>query len=160
MRIGVIVALMVFMLLPSSGAFADSGLVDKFTDAQLVEILKDDGYRAVELLEAGVVFVKIDGYSYVILNNENGDVQTYYALTGVSLSYEDINEWNRTKGLSRAYLDEEHDPTIESDLLADGGLTAKHVTEFFRVFIDSVGSFREFVRVCDKATTLSSPEIK
>jgi len=45
--------------------------------------------------------------------------EIFNAIAGVKISYEDINEWNRRKRLSRAYLDSDKDPTLESDLLAN-----------------------------------------
>lgn len=119
--------------------------VDGYTDAELVQIFKDDGYSNIDLFQKGAISVEIDGKTYVLINHKDGDLQGYYSIRGADISYGDINEWNRTKRLSRAYLDSDGDSVIESDLLSDGGLTKRRVTEFFKVFRISVGKFRTFI---------------
>ena len=126
-------------------AFADEALKNRFSDEELVDILKSEGYSATKILKKGAIQVKVNGTSFLLFNNVDGDLQTAYALSGVTLGYDDINEWNRTKRLSRAYLDREMDPVLEADLLANGGLTPRHVSEFFNVFKDSADAFKRFV---------------
>ena len=137
-------SMVLFLLLPSV-TWAETMLKNRFSDVELVEMMKSDGYSAVSRLKDGVISIRVDGVTYALLNNSDGDLQTYYAISDVKLSYEDINEWNRTMRLSRAYLDADKDPALEADLLANGGLTQKNVTEFFRVFLGSVKVFKEFV---------------
>ena len=151
MKIRIISILVAICLLVPMLVFADSTLTDNYSDSELIQVIKDEGYSAVKVIKDGVLRIKIDGRSYLLLNKYDGDLQAYYAVSGVKISYEDINEWNRTKRLSRAYLDSDKDPTLESDLLANGGLTGKHITEFFRIFTRSVGSFRKFVIKHDKS---------
>ena len=139
-----LVFLLLVMLLPM-GALAGPELVQRFTDEQLVNILKADGYYAVSILDPGELLIKIDGHPHLLYVEDDGDLRAYYGISGVKVSYQDINTWNRTKRLSRAFLDEENDPVLESDLLANGGLTPKHVTEFLRVFVDSANAFHDFV---------------
>ncbi|WP_164549108.1 YbjN domain-containing protein [Amphritea opalescens] len=132
------------LLLPLQ-AFADSALSNRFSDSELVRIMKGEGYGAVKKIDDGSIRVKIDGRTYMLFNQDDGDLQAYYGIGGTSISYRDINSWNRTKRLSRAYLDSDRDPVLEADLLANGGLTVENVTEFFKVFVGSVEHFREFI---------------
>ena len=125
--------------------FAEPTSTEKYSDSELVQILKDEGYSSVEALASLGVLVKIDGNAYLLVNLPSGDLQAYYVVTGANVSHADMNEWNRTKRLSRAYLDSDEDPVLESDLLANAGLTESHVTEFFRVFKDSAAIFRDFI---------------
>ncbi|MGB0467092.1 MAG: YbjN domain-containing protein [Pontibacterium sp.] len=132
-------------LLAPAYASAEQALSDRFSDSELVQIIKDDGYGSVKKIKDGAIRIKIEGTSYILLNKSDGDLQAYYALGGADISYRDINTWNKTKRLSRAYLDSDKDPVLEADLLANGGLSEKHVTEFFRVFKGSARAFREFI---------------
>lgn len=150
MKTGIFAILMTLCLFISTQAFAETTLTEKYSDAELIQIIKDDGYSAVTKLKDGAIKIAIDGVTLAIFNKKDGDLQAFYAASGVNVSYEDINEWNRTKRLSRAYLDTDKDPVLESDLLANGGLTKKHVTEFFRVFVTSSTLFREFLIAHDK----------
>ncbi|GHA81905.1 hypothetical protein GCM10009069_01230 [Algimonas arctica] len=56
-----------------------------------------------------------------------------------------MNTWNRTKRLSRAYIDLEGDPVVEADLLADRGITRVQFANFMTVFQTTVSQFRDFV---------------
>lgn len=132
--------------------FAEPTTTQKFSDPELVRILKDDGYQSVRKVRDGVIVIKVDGRAYVLVNLPDGDLQAYYAIGNATITYEDINEWNRTKRLSRAYLDSDRDPVLEADLLSNAGLTVRHVTEFFRVFKDSAQAvFRQFIVEHDKS---------
>ncbi len=138
-------ALSCLIISTSNGFAAECALADRFTDENLIRIVKSEGYGAVEKLNDGMIRIKVDGAGLVLFNKEDGDLQLYYSIGGADVSTDDMNEWNRTKRLSRAYLDADKDPTLESDLLANAGLTEKQVTEFLNVFKLSVGGFRAFV---------------
>lgn len=143
-KLGKAVALSIAMMLATTSAWA-AQLHDRYSDDELIQLIKDEGYSAVKKAKEGTIVIKIDGRSYVLFNKDDGDLQAYYGASGLDISYRDINEWNKTKRLSRAYLDSDKDPVIEADLLANGGLTDENVTEFFRVFKISVKAFREFI---------------
>ena len=144
-KIKLILALAVTFFMSSNLAMAGSDLVDRFTDNQLIRLLKDEGYGAVTSLKEGAIRIKINGRSYILFNLDDGDLQLYYGATGVKLTYRIINEWNRTKRLSRAYLDDKKDPVLEADLLSNGGMTNEKVAAFFRVFVQSVKKFRTYI---------------
>ena len=138
-------------LLVSGHVFAESKFTGKYSDSELIQIIKDEGYRAVTKINDGTIRIKIDGRSYLLFNENDGDLRAAYIIEHAEISYEDINEWNRTKRLSRAYIDSDNDSILESDLLANGGLTRRHVTEFFNVFKNSVKRFRKFIVEHDKS---------
>ncbi len=129
-------------VLPAAGQDA---LKTKFTDAELLGILQSEGYAA-EISKEGILIIKIDGAKYLLYNLEDGDLQFFYGISDVNVTFEDINEWNRTKRLSRAYLDSENDPCIECDLLANAGLSSDHVLQALNVFKISVSGFLDFLR--------------
>ena len=140
---------LVASLLITSHALAETKLSDGFSDDELIDIFTNEGYGAVTKLQDSYLRIKVDGLSYVLINHSDGDLQAYYGISTSGITYERINEWNRTKRLSRAYLDSDNDPILEADLLANGGLTTENVTEFFRIFMLSVDSFRSFIREQD-----------
>jgi len=146
MKIRIYALVAVMSLIASSFAFAETKLSDRYSDASLIRIMKDDGYSSVKLVKAGKIRIKVDGRSYLLFNTSSGDLQLYYGLGGAVISYKTINEWNRDKRFSRAYLDSDIDPVLEADLLANGGLTDENVTSFFSVFKSSVRAFRDFVK--------------
>ena len=151
MKLSLSAIILVFGLLLSGYASADNSLKTRYSDSELVQVMRNDGYSSVTKVRDGTIRVKIDGKSYYILNKADGDLQTYYAFTGMDISTADINEWNKTKRLSRAYLDSDNDPVIESDLLANAGMNDEHITIFFTVFRTSVDHFRDFLYARDKS---------
>ncbi len=56
-----------------------------------------------------------------------------------------VNEWNRTKSNSRAYLDSDGSVTLESDILAEGGITDDNLVYRVGVFLLSVDSFAKYI---------------
>lgn len=129
----------------SANSFAAPALHKQFSDNELINVMKADGYSAVERVKDGIIKVKVDGKTYILINNDDGDLQAYYGFSGYNISYKDVNEWNSDKRLSRAYLDSDNDPVIEADLLANAGINEEHVTEFFDVFVQSVNAYRRFL---------------
>ena len=138
-------ALLLVIVAAPSISYAKDQLKKAYTDAELVEILEDEGYRAVEILKDRVIQLKVDGRTYTLYIYDDDDLQLYFGLTGYSVDAGDINEWNRTKRLCRAYIDLENDPVVESDLMANAGYTPKQMTEWVSVFDSVARGFRRFV---------------
>lgn len=131
---------------PEGSADADPGeLVRRFSAEEVASLLRREGYGSVELLEDGNVRFKADGMTYVVYLYDDGDLQLYFALTGIHVTPEVMNEWNRTKRLSRAYLDTDQDPVLEADLLSDAGLSARMVARWVQVFVQGSGLFHAFL---------------
>ena len=144
MRSTVALTLTALMLLPAIAA-ADGQLRKSYSDDDFVEMLRDDGYRAIQKIDDRHLRIKVDGYSYDLLIYDDDDLQLYFGMTGYTLDTNDMNEWNRTRRLSRAYLDDENDPILEADLLANVGFTNAQFLEWFEVFLYSAGEFRRYL---------------
>lgn len=65
--------------------------------------------------------------------------------TAGEISYEKVNDWNRISRGSRAYLDEEGDVVLESDLYLRDGVSRDTVTQFFQRFEQSVIRFKAYL---------------
>ena len=131
---------------------SSSSLVENYSDSDVKQILRDEGYGSVRVIDDGEVRFKADGNIFVLYIHDDGDMHLYYGSTGLALNYEDINEWNRTTRLSRAYLDEDMDIALETDLLANAGLNKEMVIEMVKVFVQtSVPRFKEFAQEHDKS---------
>jgi hypothetical protein len=70
---------------------------------------------------------------------------------GYELDADDMNTWNQTKRLSRAYIDDENDPVLEADLLANAGYTEEQFLEWLQVFNFSAREFQQFLIEKDKS---------
>jgi len=131
---------------------ASTGLVESYNDNQVEQILQDEGYGSVRVIEEGKIRFKANGHIYVIYIHDDGDMHIYFGSSGLKLSYEDMNEWNRTTRLSRAYLDKDNDIALETDLLANAGINRDMVLQMVKVFVQSsTPRFIEFAKENDKS---------
>ncbi len=140
-RFGSLVAL---LCLPLAAAGQDQ-LQKSYTDQQLVDILRNDGYRAVEISDERVITIRVDGLTYVLFVYDDDDLQLYFGVTGYAVDADDMNTWNRTKRLSRAYIDDDNDSILEADLLANAGYTEEQFLEWLGVFNFSAREFQQFL---------------
>ncbi len=133
-------------LSPSAdGPSAD--MVKSFSTRELANILKSEGYGSVQIKSPNTVSFKSNGLTIGLVRYDDGDLQLYYGASGVKVTAEVINEWNRDKRLSRAYLDKDRDVAIEADQFANAGLTKAMVKNFVGIFVTtSVPSYIEFVK--------------
>ncbi len=121
------------------------GLQRRFTAPEIAEVLAAEGYGSVERLTDEAVRFKADGMSYILTIYEDGDLQLYFGLTGIAVVADVVNEWNRTRRLTRAYLDSERDPVLESDLLSDSGLSRPMLARWVQVFVQGAGLYHAFL---------------
>jgi hypothetical protein len=56
-----------------------------------------------------------------------------------------INEWNRDKRYTRAYIDKDGDPVLEADLDLEGGSSMGAIKELFRTWVTCVKLFAEHI---------------
>jgi hypothetical protein len=143
---------------PGSGAPAGSGALQESatltTDEALVKLLNDLGITDVNVRETGKILFTINDNSMALFRFPDGDLQLFYGVGGVRCPLEPINEWNKLHRHSRAYIDDESDPVLESDLLSDGGLSPEKLAVFVRAFQMSAGEFQQLlIQHCMSAQT-------
>ncbi len=128
---------------------AASDMVDSqgsYSIEQLAAMLSAAGYQQVTVKGDHLVF-NLDEIRYALFRLDDGDLQLYFGVTEQPLPLAAINEWNRTKRLSRAYIDSDGDIALEADLLANGGLNQERVLAFVSVFVrTSAPEFYQFAR--------------
>ncbi len=112
---------------------AGENLVEAFTDNQLVALLGAFGYEP-RLVEDGSITFNLAPGRVMLFNQWEGDLQLYYVMTGGHWEPPVINQWNRTRRLTRAYVDSDGDLVLEADLLAVAGVTERQVGSFVAVF--------------------------
>jgi hypothetical protein len=139
-----ILAALAVMFTPVSASAQDMMRFNSVADG--MELLRSEGYGSVEIENENAVSFRYEGSTYLLYIYDDGDIQLYYGVTGVSPSLSKINEWNRDFRLSRAYIDREGDPILESDLLADKGVTRTQVRNFFSVFFMLQDSFVDHIQ--------------
>ncbi len=80
---------------------------NQYTAHEIKEILLDEGYRSVSIMNEEIVALKIDGNNYIIVLYEDGDIQLIYGVSGVpNLFLEKVNNWNSNHRLGCLYVEE------------------------------------------------------
>lgn len=147
-----IFALGMLLLFTAAPALAGDGELRHFKLPELARVLKSEGYGSIKVNDDHVRF-KANGRTFGLYLYDDGDLQMYFGIAGVSLTAENLNEWNKNYRLSRAYLDDEGDPVLEADLLANAGINSEIIIEFVKVFVDSSAQYRSFVIEHEQAPT-------
>lgn len=150
-------------LLFATPAFATPG-GKKFTTIEgtdVVSLMQEAGHGAVlKIDEVGdpMVAVEVDGTKYVVLFYDCTDHRKCQVLQfrafwtlGKPTPIERINEWNRTRLLGRAYLDEDRDPTLEVMVRLRGGVTWDNLRDQHRWFIRALDEFQSVLAEIQEA---------
>jgi hypothetical protein len=123
-------------------AKANQQVVTTIAPEQIVKILADEGFATAAVGKDGEVKVKMNGYTvYYALNEERTVIRAQFAVKSEDVSIGKINNWNRTRRFSRAHLDEDFWPVLESELMVCDGVTAETVKTFVLGFEFSQRTF-------------------
>lgn len=107
-------------------------IVNRVTVAQVKAFMQGEGY-AVEMDANGSVVWKIDGMiTQIFVFSDGESIQFSAAFKATNTPLGKVNEWNRTRRFGRAYLDEEGDSHLESDLDLAGGVTSERIRDFLK----------------------------
>lgn len=118
--------------------------VFKSVSSQLIETLLakvDRNYREVE---NNTYVLKLNGYNLILIAGDS-DIQLLASFRGIRVTLSRINEWNKTKKFTRAYLDKDNNPALESDLDFEGGVTLESIGRFLGIFAASVDIFAKHI---------------
>ena len=116
--------------------------VVKYASSKLVEGLLEALDLTYDEINDGAYSFKMNGYK-VILVNKGEDIQIFAIFSGKKITLTRINEWNKTKRFSRAYLDDDGDAVLDADLDFEGGVTGETLLRFLKIFSDSVEAFSD-----------------
>jgi len=124
-----------------------SSVSSKYYQQRIMLLMKETGYDRVKLKSKNqAITFESDGRKLVLFIKKNGDLQLFFAISGGKWNYRTINEWNRNNRLSRAYLDKDQEPVLESDLMSGAGLSDEQISAFVRHFTQlSMNDFRRFL---------------
>lgn len=110
---------------------------------QLIEFLLGEIDSNYEEIGNNFYFFRTrDGYKVALLNADAGnsiEIATSFKVERITLSR--VNEWNRTRKFTTAYLDEDDDLILYAALKIDGGITARTLVEFIELYLTSLDLF-------------------
>lgn len=121
----------------------DNRVVQTLNSAQMTALLQDQGFSNVEIDRDDDIIVRMQGYRVLVIVRGGNYSRILYrfALAGTSATLRDVNEWNRTKLFTRAYLDNDGDPVLEMDVDLDGGVTIARIKDSIRTYNVSLAAF-------------------
>jgi len=97
---------------------------------------KDDHTWQFELGEKSVL---------LFLENANTDAQLYVGFADTTVSFGQMNQWNKTHRFTRAYADDESNPVLESDLDFAGGVTDETIKAWIQLYGSQVKAYVKFL---------------
>ncbi len=112
--------------------------------SQLIETLLDQVDRNYREVEHNTYVFKLSGYNILLIARDS-DIQLVTSFSGIRVTLSRINEWNKTKRFTRAYLDKDNDPVLEADLDFKGGVTMQSIGRFVGIFAASVDIFARHI---------------
>jgi len=131
----------VALVLTSAPAAAQ--MRERITAEQLAGLLRDKGLQGT-VNEKGNVLVTANGTKILFLISGQ-TVQAYFGLSGTSANVNTVNDWNKSKRFSRAYIDGDGDPCVELDYDLEGGVSDESIKVWFDTVTAVVKSFRSAV---------------
>ena len=129
-------AILLLSALVSLPVMAGQTVITSLDPPRVQSLLGDLGFTGSEVDEDGDVIVMMQGRPVILMiGSGNGrQVQAVVAFVGMGITMEQVNHWNETRLLSKAYIDGDGDTIFESDLDMDGGVTVDRVKDWLQTF--------------------------
>ena len=132
-------------LLTHPTAAVAQSVYETVTDTRMDGILKGMGFETT-LVKAGSFRFELNGYKVLmLLGNDNTDAQLYIGFGDMKVSPSKMNEWNKGKRFCRAYMDDDGNPVLESDLDFTGGVTEDAIKAWIKLYRGLLKSYIEFL---------------
>mgnify|MGYP005609176595 FL=1 len=141
--------LLALILVPALAQGVRTGI----TPGEMEALLKAGSYRYERVEGGGRLYfhLPLAGLRAVLFLQDcrEGSCESLLLYAGFSTdnppSLERVNEWNREKRFSRAYLDEEGDPVLEADLDLAGGVADGAIRAFLDLFEENLRAFAAWI---------------
>lgn len=147
-----------FLLTSSSTLFAQK-VFEEMSVEEMRSLLREAKYEFKETEEdqARLFDFDLDGTeSTLYFFGKSMMLQTSFSDV---IAVQAVNQWNRTERFTRAYINDNGNPFLESDLDFTGGVTEKTVTEFILAFSGSIGAYADFLSDADGEEIPLSTEV-
>lgn len=143
MRAIMAMALFVVVAVPATMARAESPVLTAISTQQAEGLFRDMGFTGIETDSDGDLIVTMQGMRVLVLvGSAKGQMMQFrFAIAGSDANMRKINDWNRTKQYSRAYLDDDGDPVLESEQDLTGGVTLDRLRDFIKTYNTSLSVF-------------------
>lgn len=142
-------ALLLSLALAGTGApraLQAQDLMTSVSDKHMESVLGDMGLTFSKGKQDHTWKVTLGDQNVILsLKNDNTDA-LLYTYIDVLTSPSKMNEWNKSKRFSRAYSDDDSNPSIESDLDFAGGVSDETIKAWIKLYRSGVTQFANFVK--------------
>lgn len=136
------VPLAAVLLGPTRVAADEPDLVTKMTAGRLERTMKSFGdVKTFTEIENNTYGFEVNGLRFLLFNRTSS--MQLRATFGGTASASRVNEWNRDKRFSKAYLNTDNHPVLEADIDLEGGVTQANVEKWMKMFVASVALFKK-----------------
>lgn len=128
-------------------------LIERATPELYIRAVTEAGYTVVNRTER---FIQVDMFGLKVqLFPQETSAQLFAGFSAEgALPAGLTNDWNRTKRFSRAYIDGDGDPVLESDLDLEGGISEAAVVAWVKTFAISLQAFNNVLFQAARRETL------
>ena len=125
------------------GGRGNAKILTTLSGEQMKKILVGEGYRGLNIDKDGDIVGRIDDIPFLIIVASDEEALLFkYSCESNDGDVGKVNEWNKNRRFSRAYVDDEGDYNLELDLVLSGGITEARVKDFFETSRISMLTFR------------------
>jgi hypothetical protein len=126
-------------------AAADAATVlQRISSQRALRLLNDAGYTDAKVDQDDDIVAKFGSETVLVLvGSEKNTVMKFRYTTSRKAALSLLNEWNRKRKFTKAYVDQDGDTTLEMDLDFAGGITEARVVDAVRTFAQSLDLFKK-----------------
>ena len=123
----------------------DDDIVIKMTARRLERIFDSfhDVKRFREIREDTYAF-EVDGLKILLFNS--GQTMQIAAIFDTRVPLTRLNQWNLSKKFTRAVMNNERKPVLDSAIELTGGVTERNIKEWLKTYVFMLKEFRKFLQ--------------
>lgn len=127
---------------------ANESVLEHLTGAEVEALFHEIGLIGTQVDDDDDVWIMMYAMPVLALvgSYEGRSIMMYFVASVEDVDVAWVNDWNAQQRWSRAYLDHDGDPVLESDLSLHGGVTRENVRIFLEGYYQSLGLFLQRLR--------------
>lgn len=120
-------------------------IVENLTTERMKRYFTDEDVR---IDRDGDVIVRMNGYQVIVFVevDDHSVLRHYTAIAGTDTTLVDLDEWNRERYFTKAYMNDEDDPALELVPNFEGGITVSNLRQSIRTYSQALAAFLPFLQ--------------
>lgn len=118
-------------LLNGKSFAADSNRIyETITPVQLISIIQNSGYSAIDGGDNLVIWDILKQKSAIKISDKHDSIVFLFYSKSIKGTFDNANQWNLEKQFSKSFIDDEGDIFLELDLDLSGGISEENIKHF------------------------------